>query len=136
MVLHNVFSVGIGGEGVVKPFLDALEHPQWQLVLQRLAKVGSNFEESFLWFKLLIFHLRPLPLAPLLLVEVLWFLVVDELLKQLLVVLLEEVKKVALALLRNVFSTFGVDSIHCHQHPLILTPLLCPSTPLHLEPMT
>merc|ERR1719295_1497546 len=135
MVFHNIFSVGIGGEGVVKSLLNALEHPQWQLVLQRLAKIGSNFEESFLWFKL-IFLLRPLPLAPLLLVEVLWLLIVDELLKQLLVVLLEEVKKVALSLLRNVFSTLRVDSIHCHQHPLILTPLLCPSTPLHLEPMT
>merc|ERR1719295_675145 len=108
MVLHNVFSVGIGGEGVVKSLLDALEHPQWQLVLQRLAKVGSNFEESFLRFKLLNFLLCPLPLAPLLLVEVLWLLVVDELLQQLLVVLLEEVKKVALSLLRNVFSTLGV----------------------------
>merc|ERR1719430_2252226 len=111
----------------MKYLLNALKHPQWQLVLQSLTKVGSNFEEILLW---------SLPLAALFLVEILGLLIVDELLKQLLIVLLEEVKKVALALLRNIFSTLRVNSIHGHQHPLILTPLLGPSPPLHLEPMT
>ena len=107
------------------------------MLWEYLSKVGPNLEESLLWFKLLILHLSSLPLAPLLLVEVLRLLVVDELLQQLLIVwmdfaeqdylwlctLLEEVKKVALALLRNILSTLRVNSIHCHQHPLIFTPM-------------
>ena len=36
--------------------------------------------------------------------------------------LLQEIEEVAFALLRNVFPFLGVDSIHGHQHPLILTP--------------
>ena len=38
--------------------------------------------------------------------------------------LLQEIEEVALALLRNVFPFLGVDSIHGHQHPLILAPSL------------
>ena len=53
---------------------------------KHLTEVGSDFEESLLWLKLLTLHLCSLPLAPLLLVEVLRLLVVDELLKQFLIV--------------------------------------------------
>ena len=56
------------------------------MLLKNLTKVGSNFEESLLWFKLLTLHLCSLPLAALFLVEILGLLIVDELLKQLLIV--------------------------------------------------
>ena len=57
-----------------------------QKLCKYLTEVGSDFEESLLWFKLLTLHLCSLPLVPLLLVEVLGLLIVDELLKQLLIV--------------------------------------------------
>ena len=56
-------------------------------LLENLTQVGSDFEESLLWFKLFALRLlRSFPLVPLLLVEVLRLLIVDELLKQLLIV--------------------------------------------------
>ena len=58
-----------------------------QKLCKYLTEVGSDFEESLLWFKLFaLCLLRSLPLVPLLLVEVLRLLIVDELLKQLLIV--------------------------------------------------
>ena len=58
-----------------------------QKLCKYLTEVGSDFEESLLWFKLLALHLSSsFPLVPLLLVEVLGLLIVDELLKQLLIV--------------------------------------------------
>ena len=66
--------------------------------------------------------------------------------------LLEKIEKIAFPLLGNVLSALRVDSIHCHQHPLILAPgfilsqqwnkclgvppLLCPPPPFHLEPVS
>lgn len=157
-VLGNIFSVGIGGEGLVKSLLNALKHPQWQLVLQslsqewiRLHKKDAFKEPDEGWIQ--FWGKPPLvqtPHTPPLLSSSCcafpcwntwaphcWWTaqatphcltrVCFEFTRALFLfesTLLEEVKKVALALLRNIFSTLRVNSIHGHQHPLILTPAI------------